>query len=82
MRKFKCLLCGNETGYNLIKMRTRNSEHNIVACTECGLQQLYPLPSLEEDKKHYDLNPHDKEITLILILRIYTRSLNGKIVIE
>lgn len=63
MRKFKCLLCGNETGYNLIKMRTRNSEHNIVACTECGLQQLYPLPSLEEDKKHYDLNPHDKEIT-------------------
>lgn len=50
MRKFKCLLCGNETGYNLIKMRTRNSEHNIVACTECGLQQLYPLPSLEEDK--------------------------------
>lgn len=59
---FKCLLCGaNEM--SVTKQKTRNSTHRIVTCSKCGLQQLFPLPSVEEDKEYYDCNFHDRQIT-------------------
>ena len=60
---FKCLLCGEEGGYDTIKLKTRNSDHHIVRCKVCGLQQLFPLPTVDEDKEHYDSNPHDRQTT-------------------
>lgn len=60
--EFKCLLCGREES-KLIKNKTRNSMHKIVQCTNCGLYQLFPLPTVEEDAKYYDENPHDRTIT-------------------
>lgn len=60
--EFKCLLCGGEESI-LIKNKTRNSMHKIVQCTKCGLHQLFPLPTVEEDAKYYDENPHDRTIT-------------------
>ncbi|MCI9337708.1 MAG: class I SAM-dependent methyltransferase [Lachnospiraceae bacterium] len=47
----------------LVKKRTRNSYHKIVQCVNCGLQQLFPLPTLKEDAIYYDINPHDRETT-------------------
>lgn len=62
MKDFCCLLCGG--GQNeLVKDHTRNSRHQVVKCLKCGLIQLDPLPSIEEDAEYYNLNPHDKEIT-------------------
>lgn len=60
---FKCLLCGDIQSPQIIKNRTRNSSHNIVMCRKCGLQQLFPLPTIAEDERHYDMNPHDRETT-------------------
>ena len=49
--------------YELIKDRTRDSSHKVVKCLECGMTQLYPLPSVEEDEEYYNMNSHDKKIT-------------------
>lgn len=57
---FKCLLCGADE-MSVIKEKTRNSAHRVVACKECGLQQLFPLPSAEEDQTYYDDNPTDRQ---------------------
>ena len=62
MEKFRCLLCGGEQN-SLVKLRTRDSDHKVVKCLSCGLQQLYPLPSVEEDAEYYDKNAHDKGVT-------------------
>jgi len=63
MSEFKCLICGN-TKYRVIKEHTRDSEHRVVECSKgCGLHQLFPLPSLQEDEKYYNENSHDKKIT-------------------
>lgn len=65
-QEFRCLFCG-ERGRNggpeTIKIRTRDSEHHVVKCMDCGLQQLFPLPSVEEEKRYYDKNKHDKLTT-------------------
>lgn len=47
----------------IIKKRTRNSLHKVVQCLGCGLQQLYPLPTIEEDRAYYDINSHDRDTT-------------------
>ncbi len=62
MKSFCCLLCGGGE-YELIKDRTRDSSHKVVKCLECGMTQLYPLPSVEEDEEYYNMNSHDKKIT-------------------
>lgn len=61
--EFKCLLCKENQGFDTIKFKTRNSNHHIVKCRACGLQQLFPLPTLDEDKEHYNQNPHDRQTT-------------------
>lgn len=63
MEEFKCLLCGSRGDYETVKTRTRDSNHHVVKCASCGLQQLFPLPTVEEDKEYYDKNPHDRRTT-------------------
>lgn len=50
-------------GYSLVKNKTRDSFHTVIACSNCGLKQLYPLPDIEEDAEYYNHNQHDKGIT-------------------
>lgn len=62
---FKCMLCSGSE-YTVIKEKLRGggySEFHAVQCKTCGLQQLYPLPCIEDDKEFYDKNEHDKTIT-------------------
>ncbi len=51
---FECIVCNNEA-YRNIERRPRDSEHHsIFQCENCGLVQLYPMPSIGEDKEFYD----------------------------
>lgn len=62
-KEFKCLLCGCKKEYEFVKEGTRDSTHNVVQCRKCGLVQLFPLPSVEEDAEYYNKNVHDKATT-------------------
>ncbi len=54
MYLFKCIVCNNKA-YRDIERRPRDSEHHsIFQCENCGLVQLYPMPSIGEDKEFYD----------------------------
>lgn len=65
MKTFKCLLCGFDNGYDVVKETLRGGDKSLkaVRCRSCGLEQLYPLPTMEEDKAYYDKNVHDRSIT-------------------
>ena len=62
MDKFKCLNCGG-TEKQVIKLKTRDSNNKVVKCVSCGLQQLYPLPTIYEEQEYYDQNIHDSITT-------------------
>jgi len=60
--KKKCILCKNEK-FQLISKKTRDSKkHKIIRCLECDHMQLFPVPTLNEDKKFYDENLQSKNI--------------------
>ena len=62
MIKKKCILCKNEK-FQLISKKTRDSKkHKIIRCLECDHMQLFPVPTLNEDKKFYDENLQSKNI--------------------
>lgn len=62
MEEFKCLFCGG-TEMSILKMHTRDSNNKVVFCRDCGLQQLFPLPTISEDQEYYDKNIHDSITT-------------------
>ena len=60
--KKKCILCKNEK-FQLISKKTRDSKkHKIIRCLKCNHIQLYPIPTLSDEKKFYDENLQDKNI--------------------
>ena len=62
MIKKKCILCKNEK-FQLISKKTRDSKkHKIIRCLKCDHIQLFPVPTLNEDKKFYDENLQSKNI--------------------
>ena len=64
MKQFECMLC-NEHKYVTVKdvLRGGGNAIHAVRCEKCGLEQLFPLPTVEEDEEYYDVNVHDKGIT-------------------
>ena len=62
MIKKKCILCKNEK-FRLISKKTRDSKkHKIIRCLKCNHIQLFPIPTLNDEKKFYDENLQDKNI--------------------
>ena len=62
MVKKKCILCKNEK-LQLISKKTRDSKkHKIIRCLKCNHTQLWPIPTLNDEKKFYDENLQDKNI--------------------
>jgi 2-polyprenyl-3-methyl-5-hydroxy-6-metoxy-1,4-benzoquinol methylase len=51
---FVCLLCGENNGDVTGKHPRDREEANIVVCKSCGLTQMFPLLTPEEEKKEYD----------------------------
>jgi len=57
---FECIVCNSKV-YRNIERRPRDSEyHSIFQCENCGLIQLYPMPSIDEDKAFYDQDKQAK----------------------
>jgi len=57
-----CIICG-ENNYDIISKRVRDSDRfKVVRCKGCGLLQLYPRTSIDEDKKFYDQDCQSKNI--------------------
>ena len=62
MVKKKCILCKNEK-FRLISKKTRDSKkHQIIRCLKCNHIQIFPIPTLNDEKKFYDENLQDKNI--------------------
>ena len=60
--KKRCILCKNEK-FQLISKKTRDSKkHKIIRCLKCNHIQLFPIPTLNDEKKFYDENLQDKNI--------------------
>ena len=62
MNEFSCVLC-NHHRFIKIKSKVRDSEKKrIVKCSKCGHVQIYPLPSIDDDKEFYDKDMQSKNI--------------------
>ncbi len=58
----KCIVC-NGKKFKIISPRVRDSnKHKIVKCQKCQLLQLFPTPSIKEDKEFYDEDRQSKNI--------------------
>jgi len=58
----KCIIC-NGKKFKRISPKVRDSnKHKIVKCQKCQLLQLFPMPSIKEDKEFYDENRQSKNI--------------------
>lgn len=69
MENFSCLLCYYNKAI-VVNDKVRDSdEHKIVKCEKCGHVQIYPLPSLEEDKEFYDKDTQSKNVNGILDIK-------------
>ena len=55
-------ICG-ENNFNIISERVRDSiNFKVLECRGCGLMQLSPRPSINEDENFYDSNCQSKNI--------------------
>ena len=62
MEKKSCLLCNNNK-FELISHRVRDlTKHKIIKCKKCHHIQLFPIPTLKEEKKFYDEDLQNKNI--------------------
>jgi len=62
MEKKSCILCNNNK-FELISHRVRDpTKHKIIKCKKCHHIQLFPIPTLKEEKKFYDEDLQNKNI--------------------
>lgn len=62
MYAMNCIICGGEY-FKTISERVRDSiKFKVVKCKNCGLLQLSPRPSINEDGEFYDQNCQSKNI--------------------
>ena len=60
--KKSCLLC-NYNKFETISSKIRDSNsHKIIKCKKCSHVQIFPVPTINEDKEFYDKNLQDKNI--------------------
>ena len=58
----KCILCKHGK-FALISKQVRDSKkHKIIRCLKCDHIQLFPVPTLNDEKKFYDENLQSKNI--------------------
>lgn len=69
-----CAFCQSRN-LKIFSKRVRDSlNHRVVKCKNCGLLQLFPLPTAEEDKKFYDQNRQVKNIKAPTNLSVIKRN--------
>lgn len=58
----QCIICEAEN-FKEVSPKVRDSdEYKVVKCQNCGLLQLFPMPSDEEEKEFYNQNLQSKNI--------------------
>lgn len=59
----KCVLC-NHKQFDSVSKRVRDSEnHQVIRCKNCDHVQLFPIPTINDDKHFYDNNLQQKNIS-------------------
>ena len=60
--KMKCIICKSKE-FELIANKVRDSDrHKVVKCNKCHLFQLFPLPSIKNEKKFYNEDKQSKNV--------------------
>jgi len=60
--KKQCILCKKSEFLEISKQVRDSKKHKIIQCKNCEHIQLYPIPSIIEEKIFYDKNLQDKNI--------------------
>lgn len=69
-----CNLCNNNE-FEIIAHKVRNSDnYKIYKCLSCGHIQLFPRPSLSEDKHYYDENKQDMSIHKVIDIENFKKN--------
>ena len=73
----KCLIC-KKTKFKQISKTVRDSKnHSILICKNCGHVQIYPIPTLSQEKIFYNMNKQEKNLNIKLnISEIKKKNLN------
>lgn len=58
----KCLFCGKNKFKKISNQVRDSNSHKIVKCEDCGLLQIWPLPSLSEEREFYAKDRQAKNI--------------------
>jgi 2-polyprenyl-3-methyl-5-hydroxy-6-metoxy-1,4-benzoquinol methylase len=54
-----CILC-KFSNFKIISSQVRDTKnHKVIKCLKCGHVQLYPIPTVKEDKEFYDKEMQD-----------------------
>ncbi len=62
-----CIYCKQDGPFVLISSKVRDSDkHSIHRCQKCNLVQIYPMPSIKEDRLFYDENTQQLNIEGIM----------------
>lgn len=67
---FKCLSCSSITSHNTGNIARDADKLSVVKCENCGLVQLYPLPSVEEDANYYNGDFQSKSVNLDMEMKL------------
>jgi hypothetical protein len=65
MDRKRCFICGAEMKNFLVGKdylyQTSKKEYTIIKCSSCKLEQIYPMPSSEEQATFYPKNYYSYE---------------------
>ena len=65
-----CIICQNRNFEIVSEIVRDSSDYKVIKCKKCGLLQLSPIPSIEDDKKFYGQNLQAKNIKAPTNLKI------------
>ncbi|RJQ28876.1 class I SAM-dependent methyltransferase [Candidatus Parcubacteria bacterium] len=64
-----CVFC-NHKQFGFVSKTVRDSEkHKVIKCKNCGHVQLFPIPTINDDKHFYDNNLQQKNISISINLK-------------
>lgn len=75
MNKKLCILCNYDKLQQISNQVRDSNKYKIFKCKKCNHIQLFPIPTIDEDKKFYDVNLQDQYINDIGTVRRIKRKM-------
>jgi SAM-dependent methyltransferase len=72
---FSCILCGCSMYETIQKGVRDSSDIDVIKCNSCNHIQLYPLPTIEEEKEYYNKDMQMKALISEIDEKIITRNI-------